>query len=107
MITAVIPYFESSSLKNTISNLKSNYLITEIFILTKNEIKAEIHGCKIIKTGNFFSSETLKKISEKLKTKYFLFLTENSTIEFSQFGLERFFNLAESTGAGILYSDYM
>ncbi|MGB8319227.1 MAG: glycosyltransferase family 2 protein [Ignavibacteriaceae bacterium] len=107
MITAVIPYFESSSLKNTISNLKSNDLITEIFILTKNEIKAEIHGCKIIKTGNFFSSETLKKISEKLKTKYFLFLTENSTIEFSQFGLERFFNLAESTGAGILYSDYM
>lgn len=107
MITAVIPYIESSFLKDTISNFRSNSLITDIFLLIKDEINAEIPGCILIKTGDFFSNETLKKISEKLKTKYIIFLTENSSIEFNQFGLERFFNLAESTGAGLLYSDYI
>ncbi len=107
MITVVIPYIESSFLKGTISNFRSSSLIADIFLLIKDEINAEIPGSKLIKTGNFFSSETLKKISEKLKTEYLLFITEKSLIEFNQFGLERFINLAESTGAGLLYSDYV
>ena len=106
MITAVIPYIESSLVKETISNFKSNDLITEIFLLVKDEINDEIPGCKLI-TGNFFAGESLKKISEELKNKYLLLLTADYLIEFNQFGLERFVNLAESTGAGILYSDYM
>ncbi|MEJ2613593.1 MAG: hypothetical protein P8Z35_01420 [Ignavibacteriaceae bacterium] len=107
MVTVVIPYVESSYLKEAISNFKSSSLITDVFLLIKDETNAEISGSISIKTGDFFSGETLKRISEKLKTKYVLFLTENSSIEFNQFGLERFVNLAESTGAGILYSDYI
>ena len=106
MITAVIPYTESSFVKDTISNLRSNDLISEIYLLIRDEIKDEIPGCKLI-TGNFFTSETLKKLSEELKTEYILLLTENSLIEFIQFGLERFVNLADSTKGGLLYSDYI
>ncbi len=107
MITAVVPYSKNSFLKNTISNLASNRLITEILILSNDKVEIEIPGCQVLKINKFFSGETLKKISEKLNTEYLLLLTGNSLIEFNQFGLERFFSLAESTNAGILYSNFI
>lgn len=107
MIAVVVPYNETSFQKKTVSNFKSNSLISQIFILNPDKSVIEIPGCDLIKTENFLSSGTLKKISEKLKTEYLLFLTEDSVIEFNQFGLERFINIAESTGAGLLYSDFI
>ena len=106
MITAVIPY-NKTNLKDTISNFNSNNLITRIFILGDEKIESDISGCELIKTDKIFSSDTLKKISEKLTTEYLIFLTDDSLIEFNQFGSERFASLAESTPAGILYSDYI
>lgn len=106
MITAIIPY-NKTNLKDTISNFKSNNLITRIFILDNDEIETDIPGSEILKVDKTFSSDTLKKISAKLTTEYLLLLTDDSLIEFNQFGLERFVSLAESTAAGILYSDYI
>lgn len=107
MITAIVPYNKTTFQKKTIYNFKSSSLIAQIFILTSDNNESEIPGCELIKTGKFFSSETLKKVSEKLKTEYLLFLTEDTLIEFNQFGLERFISIAKSTGAGLLYSDFI
>lgn len=106
MITAFIPYSKTSFTENTISNLRGNNLISKIFLLTKEDLEKKSFGCELIKIDSLFSSRAIKKIKDKAKTKYILLLTEDSLIEFNQFGLERFYNLAESTGAGILYSDY-
>jgi Glycosyl transferase family 2 len=107
MITAVIRNNENFSALIAISNFKRNNLITKIILLTETGIEDKYPGCELIYTENVYSGLTLSKIAEKVSTKYILFLTDDSLVEFSQFGLERFFNLAESTGAGILYSDYI
>ena len=107
MITAVVPNNKYSYLKKTISNFNSSSLITQILILTESGNGIETPGCTLIKTDNYFSSETIRKISEKLSTEFLLFLTDYSLIDFNQFGIERFVSIAKSSGAGIIYSDYI
>lgn len=105
MITAFVPY-KNSTAKKTIANLKENNLINKIFLLAKGDLEKKSFGFESIKIDYLFSSKTIQKIAGKAETKYILLLTGDYNIEFNQFGLERFYNLAESTGAGILYSDY-
>jgi GT2 family glycosyltransferase len=45
-------------------------------------------------------------MESKSDTKYILFLTQDTMIQLGQFSLERFISVAESTGSGIIYSDY-
>jgi len=107
MIAAVVPNNKISFQKKTISNFKSGSLITQFFILAGDNNEFEIPGCELIKTVKFLSSETLRKVSEKLKTEYLLFLIEDTLIEFNQFGFERLITIAKPTGAGLLYSDFI
>jgi len=58
------------------------------------------------KPESIFSSKTIADIARKCLTKYILFANINGIIDFIQFGLERFYAIAETTRAGILYSDY-
>lgn len=53
-----------------------------------------------------YTSKTMKEIADKCSTDYILFSTGKGEIEFNQFGLLRFSTIAESTGAGLLYSDF-
>lgn len=107
MITAVIPYKKNSFLPDTISNIKPGNLITKIILLATDNVENKSNDYELVKIDSLYSGLTIRKISEKVKTEYLLFFTEYSSIEFNQFGLERFLNIAESTGAGIIYSDYI
>lgn len=59
------------------------------------------------KPDALFSSLTMKDIAAQCSTHYIIFLTAPGQIEFVQYGLDRFLNIAESTGAGIVYSDFI
>lgn len=105
-ITAVLPYSGNEFTSKTIESLKSSPLIKKIFLLSQSASASNIHGVQVLKADSMFSSSTLKEIESKVKTNYVLLLTQDTLIHFGQFGLERFVSAAESTGAGILYSDY-
>ncbi|MBU2507177.1 MAG: glycosyltransferase family 2 protein [Bacteroidetes bacterium] len=105
-ITAFLPYNGYEHTSQTVKELNSCSLVSEIVLLTTQENISPVNGCELIKIDNLFSTKTVKLISEKTFTDYALLLTQDNQLEFGQFGLERFYSVAEDTGAGLVYSDY-
>ncbi|MHB1686281.1 MAG: glycosyltransferase family 2 protein [Ignavibacteriaceae bacterium] len=108
-ITVFLPYNEPARLAGTklfVKELQSCGLVTKIFLLSRHDCKTNIAGTEILKIENPFGSETINLIKGKTETDYILFLTQDTLIEPGQFSLERFLNIAEISGAGLVYSDY-
>ena len=60
----------------------------------------------VLSVDEITSSQSIRKISEQVKTDYVLLITKDTKIDFGSYSLERFLNVAKNTGAGIVYSDY-
>lgn len=92
--------------EKTVANLLRSELVKTVYLLTTSDEIFSFQGCKQIKIDSLYSSETILKIAEKSDSKYSLIYTKATTLEPGQFALERFFNIAEATQAGMVYSDY-
>lgn len=102
-ITVFLPFSGNDFTSKTIEGLKNNNLVDKIFLLSQDGSQT---GENIIKIDGLFTADTFKKISENLNTDYLLFIINDTLIDFGQFAVERLFNLADTTGAGLVYSDY-
>ncbi len=60
----------------------------------------------VLSVHEIISSQSIRKISEQVKTDYVLLIMKDTKIDFGSYSLERFLNVAKNTGAGIVYSDY-
>jgi len=105
-ITAFLPYSGKEHTKKSVESLRKSKLISEIFLLSTYNNLAPIDGCQILQTNNFSSHETVKLINKNTKTEFFFILTQDHLLDAGQFCFERFIYLAETTGAGMVYSDY-
>lgn len=105
-ITAFIPYNGYEHTSKTIDNLLSSDVVKNVILITTDKDIESIKNCKIIYTKSFFSSETVRLISENSDTDYTVILTQDNLLELGQFALERFYDIAENSGAGLVYSDY-
>ena len=90
----------------TVEQLKQSSLVHAIYLLVKKENDILIDGCTTISIDALQSSETIQKIAENSDAAYSLIYTKDSTLEFGQFAIERFFRIADDTQAGLVYSDY-
>jgi len=90
----------------TVEQLKQSSLVQTVYLLVKKENNIQIEGCQTIEIDSIQSSETIRKIAGKSDTAYSLIYSKDSTLEFGQFAIERFFYIAEDTQAGLVYSDY-
>ena len=106
MITIFLPYNGNQCTEKTVNELKNQTKVSKIYLLSQSEVSTEIEGCEILKIDSLFSSKTINLIHDKTETEFTLFITKDTTIDFGQFALERFINVARATGAGLLYSDY-
>lgn len=104
-IVAFLPYSGNSFTKKTVNALNESGLVKKIFLLAQSEVP-KIENAQIIKTETPFGSKTMQIIADKTKDEFALLLTNDTLIEFGQFGLERLLNVAKNTEAGIVYSDY-
>ena len=105
-ITAFIPYNGGDHTAKTINELRKTGLIEEIVLLTSNSEVKTIEGCPLFQNDNLFSSHMIKQMSEYSNTEYSLILTQDALLDIGQFGLERLYEVAENTGAGLVYSNY-
>ena len=105
-INVFIPYHGLDFTKQTVDELLNLDIVGNVFLLTTDNDVKEIDGTELIKVGNFFDTESVKKIAENSNTEYTLIINKDTAIEFGQFGLERFYSVAKETGAGLVYSDY-
>ncbi len=105
-VTAFIPHNGFEHTSKTIDNLLSSTAVKKVVLISTDNIIKPINDCEILYTKSFFSSETVRLISEKSVTDYSVILIRDSLLELGQFALERFCDVSENTGAGLIYSDY-
>ncbi|MDF1574773.1 MAG: glycosyltransferase [Bacteroidales bacterium] len=93
--------------KETLQELSASPLVNRIYLLGEEQDVAVPGGCEFIRTNGSFSTDTIRKIADFSRgAGYALVITRESGIRFGMLALERFFELASSTGSGMLYSDY-
>ncbi len=106
MITVFLPYNGSEHTLETIEKLKLSGQTEKIFLFNKVDVSLNIDKCEVLTSEFPFGSATMKLINNNTKTDYALFLTHDTLIDFGQYAIERFIDVGNSTGAGLIYSDY-
>lgn len=107
MRNKICVFLPFTGLKHTAINynyFKNSELVDSVHVLSK--VETHEAGWNILPIESLYESATMKKIAECADTEYILFLTGDTLIEPGQYFLERFLQVAASTGAGMLYSDY-
>ena len=106
-VSVFIPYNSYNHTNSTVIELYKCKQVKEITLLAFGEIENSIEGCKLLKIENLSGSKTIELIKNNSNSRYTLFITQDNVIKPSQFALERFIKIAEDTGAGLVYSDYI
>ncbi|HXG00260.1 MAG TPA: DUF4922 domain-containing protein, partial [Bacteroidota bacterium] len=102
-ITAFVPYTGARSLEPLIEELRASTLVERVYLLTTGET---LPGCEPIPARGLTSLHTMKAIAERATTHVAMLVLQDTTVELGQFALERFLSVAETTVAGLVYSDY-
>ena len=105
-ITVFLPYGGQAHTQRTIDQLRQSPLVESICLLSTGATGAVPAGCRRLAVKSLYASRTMQAIAEKATTPYALLVLHDTTIEFGQFSLERLLGVAQSTGAGLVYSDY-
>ncbi len=103
-INCFITYSDQSETQNTINQLKKSDLVNEVFVLSPEE--PELENAKTLVCNYPFSTETIKLVAEKSNAAYSLIALQNQSLGVGQFAIERMVQVAENTGATMVYSDY-
>lgn len=90
----------------SIQQIRLSSLVKTIYLLVKKSNPIQMEGCQSLEIDSINSSETIKKIAQKSDTPYSFIYAKESTLELGQYAIERFFNIASDTNAGLVYSDY-
>ncbi|MEN8191578.1 MAG: glycosyltransferase family 2 protein [Bacteroidota bacterium] len=106
-ITAFIPYNGYDYTSETVNEFLSCQIVDSVILIATDNSLTPINNCEVIYTESFFSSKTVNMIAEKSKTEYSAILTQDDLLKLGQFALERFCEVAENTGAGLVYSNYI
>ncbi|OPY77402.1 MAG: GalNAc(5)-diNAcBac-PP-undecaprenol beta-1,3-glucosyltransferase [Syntrophorhabdus sp. PtaU1.Bin058] len=105
-LTLVIPYSPGSSFVETLSGFVASDLISSVGVVCDRPIDLSVPRCNAVVAGPIVSGETLNKILSGIRTKYLLLVPGYRQVSLEAGAIERLIGEAESTGAGIVYSDY-
>ncbi len=87
-----------------VTQLRNTELVNDIFVLTSDNI--QIDNAKVLISRHLLSSETIKMVAENINTEFTLLALQNQPLETGQFAIERMLQVAENSGAAMVYSDY-
>ena len=105
-LTVVIPHYPEPFFEQTLLPLTKLTLVEGVVVVGQNPVSLEIPKCRVLVAGPLSSHETLELILEELRTKYLLLLRGGQPISIEPGALERLVQTAESTNAGIVYSNF-
>ena len=104
-INCFIRFTENPEFYNTLKELSNSENIRKVYVFTPGPVKIE-HAETLV-CPDFFSTETIKKIAEKCNAEFALIALQNTQLGIGRFALERLLQVAESTNAAMVYSDYL
>ena len=107
LFTAFVPYGGNPATVHTVEQLAGSELVGKIYLLTPGNAPVPFKGCPPLRVQSLSAGSTMKKIAAKTTTPYALLVLHDLAIEFGQCALERMASVAEATGEGMVYSDYL
>jgi GT2 family glycosyltransferase len=105
-LTVVTPYSPRPFFEKTLLSLMKSALVERVVIISQEAVHFKMDRSHVLIAGPIFSHETLSQILSEIKTKYIFFLPKAQQISFEPKALERFLEMAESTKAGLAYSNF-
>ncbi len=88
-----------------VSELKASTCVNRVFVLDGET--TQIPGAEIIKEEFPFSTHSMNEIGSRCNADYTLLALNAASLEVGSFALERLVSVAESTGAAMVYADYL
>lgn len=104
-INCFIIYSGKAEMQNTISGLISLNVVEKVYVISYEPVTIE--NAETMVCPGPHSTETIKKIAEKCNDEFAFIASQNNPFEIGQFALERLIQVAENTGAAMVYSDYL
>lgn len=105
-IDCFIPYTEAAQAEKTVKGLQSTGLVGNIHLLMATDVKESLPGCKAMHMRSLPSSTTMRDIASRTDADYILLYTKDTTLELGLFTLERMVQIAQDSGAGMVYADH-
>jgi hypothetical protein len=105
-LTAVLPYRPGSFFEKSLLSLAKSSLVESIVVVSPKPVSLKGDGLHVLLAGPFPSGETPSLILAETRTQYFLLFPGSERISLEPWALERIVGTAESTEAGIVYSDF-
>ncbi len=103
-INCFIPAQDATQLKTTIEGLRQSDFVGTIYLLSTNG--CTYPDCVTLSVDSLTSTNTIAQIAAHSDAQLSLIYTKYTPLELGQYALERFYHLATSVNAGLLYSDY-
>ncbi|MEN8156816.1 MAG: glycosyltransferase family 2 protein [Bacteroidota bacterium] len=106
-INCFVPFQAAGVWDETLEELTANELVNQIYLMGPEAPGKMAEGCAWLKTDGRFSTDTIKKIAERsTDVSHTMLITGETMISFGMLALERFVQVAEDTGAGMVYADH-
>lgn len=99
-----ITYTTQEDTERLVSELKLIAVVKEIFIIAPAMV--DVPGAGVLVNGHPHSTLAMQQIAKNAKARFALLALHNTTLELGQFAIERFVQVAENTGAAMVYADY-
>jgi hypothetical protein len=105
-LSAVLSYRPGPFFEKTLFSLVKSSLVESVAVASPQPILLKGDGFRVLPVGLLPSRETLSPLLAEIQTKYLLLFPRSEPISLEPQALERIVGMAESTEAGIVYSDF-
>jgi hypothetical protein len=105
-ITVVTAYIPGPFFERTLLSLTKSEFVERAVIISQEPVHLKMSKCRVLVAAPFQSHETLSQILAGIRTKYLLLLPGEQQISVEPEASQRIVDSAESTKAGLVYSDY-
>jgi hypothetical protein len=105
-LSVVLPYAGEEQIASLSQSLLSHPLIGQVLWLCQTEPVAAPAGIQIIAAATCFSGAAVGRLLAASQSDYLLVILPGSFVGFGARALERLWQAAEDSGAGIVYSDF-
>jgi hypothetical protein len=105
-LTAITTYAPGPWFEKNLLFLTTSELIEDVLVICPEMVDIKIPKNCVVKGGGLQSQKTLAYVIDEAKTNYLLFLTGTKQVTLEPESLDRLVATAESTKAGMVYSDF-
>ncbi len=105
-LSIALPFAGEEPIERLSQALLAHPLVNRVLWLSQVEAVSPPAGIEPIKVESFFAGETVQRLCDTCTDDYLLLFFPGSLVEFGERALERMMQVADDSGAGIVYSDF-